>query len=149
MTSISSDVWQPTENGTLHFNLFQFISEVPLGNRASVLHDDGEEVSSFQFTITSENESGEISIDYTYQVEDHYFHDVCNGVMCIDSLRQTVNTYTLHDKYDNWFEPHPDRMFENFNNADPECINFYVLPVTRDDSTDCDDVQRQCWQSGA
>ncbi len=106
--------------GERTFGIFEFFDDIAF-NRFSVIYGSGsreeEEVYSFQGSVRRK-EGRELEINYIFQEESFYFHNVCYGVMILDVESRTILCYSLHDKYDNCFEPSANSMFETFNEGD-------------------------------
>lgn len=99
-----------------------------MGCRFSVFYDPGEdpgeEVYSFQGSVREKNDQ-ELEINYTYQEEWDYGHSVCYGMIRLDMENRRVLRYSLHDKYDDCFEPSADSMFGTFNECDHIILDIW------------------------
>ncbi len=107
------------------FNLFDFFSDVE--HSFYVCYDPGdhagEEVYSFMGNVRWKGD-GELEINYTFQEEWSHSHSVCYGVMVLDIEGRKILRYSLHDKYQDCFEPSAISMFATFKGGDPDHITW-------------------------
>jgi len=108
------------------FDIFDVFADLVLGKRFSVIYDPGDgEVISFQGCAREKNDA-RLTINYTYQYEWTYGHDVCYGVIQLDLSLRSATRYSLRDKYDDCFEPSANFMLERFKNRNPADIRYEV-----------------------
>ena len=113
-------------------NFFDFFRTIEVGEHFGVFYDPGEgEVHSFQGSVRWK-ESNELAINYTFQSEFDFSQDVCYGVMILDMENKTILRYSLHDKYDEYFEPSANSMIEIFNQGDPAHMGWNKWPFDGD-----------------
>jgi len=124
MDSDSGEQTSDVDIGEQTFNIFDFFYDFGYGIRFKIFYDPGDhggqEVYSFQGSAREIINDEVLEINYTFQEETYYSHDVCYGVMGLNVETKEVLYYSLHDKYDNEFTPSDDYIVDIFNGGDPQ-----------------------------